>query len=223
MTSRQSHYNWPSVGPSTSQVSAIDGASRPIKSSRHVPRLVRAEISHRCHTACCAQSPGYKQNFCCPAVGTSHVAVPAATADERPRRSCRSIPRLVTAALVIKPERPRRYALGPADLCRLTTAFSALPTDARPRRLPCASWVSRAPLLCRVPCYTHHIAPFRCNGELSTSIGAPTGSCVNGSRRSTANNEAGPSRAPFGAVLLSHWGLQSICAMHISNLAILAI
>jgi hypothetical protein len=46
----------------------------------------------------------------------------------------------------------------------------------------------------------HHIAPFRCNGELSTSIDAPapTGSCVNGFRRSAVNNKAGPSRVPFG-------------------------
>jgi hypothetical protein len=55
----------------------------------------------------------------------------------------------------------------------------------------------------------HRIVPFRCGGELSASIGAPTGSCVNGSRRSTVNNEAGPSRALSVQCYFPLWGLQS--------------
>ena len=35
-------------------------------------------------------------------------------------------------------------------------ATSASPTAARLRRLPCASWVPRAPLICRMPGYTPH-------------------------------------------------------------------
>jgi hypothetical protein len=44
-----------------------------------------------------AHSPQPQHNFCCPAVGTSHVAGPASTANERPRAD---IPRLARAALV---------------------------------------------------------------------------------------------------------------------------
>jgi hypothetical protein len=83
-----------------------------------------------------------------------------------------------------------------------TTAAPASPTAARLRRLPCTSWVPRAPLNCWMPGYTPHSTTslqWRAERPLR---GAPTGTCVNGFRRSAVNNEAGPSRAPSGAVLL---------------------
>jgi hypothetical protein len=47
----------------------------------------------------------------------------------------------------------------------------------------------------------HHLAAM-VSCELSASIGAPTGSSLIGSRRSPVNSESGPSRGPFGVVLL---------------------
>jgi hypothetical protein len=38
---------------------------------------------------------------------------------------------------------------------QLAAASSASTTAARLRRLPCASWVSRAPLICRMPGYLY--------------------------------------------------------------------
>ena len=72
---------------------------------------------------------------------------------------------------------PMRCALGPETPVSTAAALSTSPTAARPRRLPCTSWTRAPPSSSRMPCYTPH-RTVRCNGELSTSIGAPTGSCL---------------------------------------------
>jgi hypothetical protein len=77
--------------------------------------------------------------------------------------------------------------------------------DTRRRRRAVTSCGLRAPsCICVLPCVISTCTNLLtcCNGELSASRGAPTGSSVIDQCRSAVNSRSGPSQAPSSAVLL---------------------